>query len=124
MFGPDVDSRARMHALSRYPRESVGYVVGGVYHPQENVARDPTREFAVRPEAWGDDVRGVVHSHTNGNPAPGRDDMEAQVATGVPWGIGPSSIAPSSVNSQGRSSRNGANSLTSSGGRKPCGIRR
>lgn len=88
MFGSEVDAAARAHALAEYPREAVGYVVDGKYCPQQNAAPNPRDAFMVlpNPDKW-DLVQAVIHSHTNGNGAPGRADMAGQVASDVPWGL-------------------------------------
>lgn len=94
MFGPDVEAAAKAHARAEWPREAVGYVIGGVYVPQVNIAPHPTREFAVADDAWSDDVQAVVHSHAilgkmgvDERRAPSKSDMIAQMSAGVPFGI-------------------------------------
>lgn len=88
MFGPDVEIAAQNHALVEWPREAVGYVIGGTYVPQENIASDPVREFRVADSAWSDDVRAVIHSHTTSfDWLPSKADMQSQLSAGVPFGI-------------------------------------
>jgi len=90
MFGEAVESAARADALSRFPRESCGIVVGGAYHAIENVAADPGNHFEMPEGSWTyhPGIEAVIHSH---GPqyllAPSADDMRHQIATAVPWGI-------------------------------------
>ncbi len=93
MFGPEVEAAAAEHAVAEWPRESVGYVMGGAYVPQANIAADRVKEFLVADSAWSDDVQAVVHSHIcfgSVDPirrAPGKSDMLAQLSAAVPFGI-------------------------------------
>lgn len=88
MFGLVVDAAAREHALRSWPHESVGFVVGGSYCPQENIATDKVREFRVADSAWSDAVQAVIHSHTTSmSCAPGEADMRSQLSAAVPYGI-------------------------------------
>jgi len=81
------------HALEAYPRESCGLVVGGRYRRCRNVAPDGEGEFRIagaeQLAARRDgELQAVVHSHRPDQGAsPSRADMEAQMASGLPWGI-------------------------------------
>ncbi len=89
MFGPEVDTAARAHALAEFPRESCGIVVDGRYIPLPNIAKKPD-DFEVSAEAWvaHGTVQGVVHSHgPQFGLAPSANDMQHQISTNVPWGI-------------------------------------
>jgi proteasome lid subunit RPN8/RPN11 len=90
MFGPDVEAAARTHALAEHPKESCGLVVVNGYVPVANVAEDPERHFVMPDDAWTAHgrVQAVIHSHGADAPlAPSADDMQHQIATGVPWAI-------------------------------------
>ena len=94
MFGSDVAEAAKRHAISTWPKESVGYVIDGRYIGQPNISADPMREFIVDPAAWSPEVDAVIHSHpvhsfvAEIDPrAPSREDMASQRACSVPWGI-------------------------------------
>lgn len=101
MFGIDVSEAAREHALSEWPRECCGVVLGGVYHPVANMAADPLNAFEMPPAIWLDLApEAVIHSHDgstvkseNGRARPrhphhpSRADMQSQIAAGVPFGI-------------------------------------
>lgn len=96
---------AKKHAVTEYPKESCGIVVGDQYLPAINQAK-PIEEhvegdrdcncqlcsFVVDPNFYIDaekkgEVRAVLHSHPKGPLFPSQADMEGQVATNVPWGI-------------------------------------
>lgn len=90
MFGSDVEALARAHALAEHPKESCGLVVVNSYVPVANVAEDPERHFVMPADAWTAHgrVQAVIHSHGADAPlAPSADDMQHQIATGVPWAI-------------------------------------
>lgn len=88
MFGAEVEASSRAHALADWSRESVGYVIGGAYVPQENVAADPINTFRVADDAWSDGVQAVIHSHTTSlDRFPSKADMQSQISAGVPYGI-------------------------------------
>lgn len=88
MFGPDIENAAQDRALVEWPRECVGFVIGGAYVAQANIAADPIREFRVADDAWSDDVQAVVHSHTTSfDRSPSKADMQSQISAGVPFGI-------------------------------------
>lgn len=81
---------AKRHAMSEFPKEACGLVTASRgFVPCENFARDPINYFEINPSDWieNPDVLAVIHSHTNGNYAPGADDMRSQIATGCTWGV-------------------------------------
>jgi proteasome lid subunit RPN8/RPN11 len=88
IFGDAVEKAARSHALAAHPKESVGLVVNGEYVPVENIAADPTKDFAINKSLMlKPGLQAIIHSHPSGNHAPSKLDMEQQVATALPWGI-------------------------------------
>lgn len=91
MFGPAVDAAAKAHALAEYPNEAVGVVAGGAYLPQENLGINGDRRgfMRVRDGIFSEiEIQAVIHSHVQPSPrGPGKDDMESQISTDVPWGI-------------------------------------
>lgn len=90
MFSLDVIEAAKAHALAEFPRESVGFVVGGEYVPQINIAETPEEHFRVADSEYlqyAKDLQAVIHSHPDGPDHPSRHDMQQQIAMGVPWGI-------------------------------------
>lgn len=78
--------RARDHAIEEFPRESCGYMAGGVYQPMPNKSENGTEEFEMD---WplNVEVQAVIHSHPNLPKCPSAWDMEHQISTAVPWGI-------------------------------------
>lgn len=87
MFGEKVKQDATAHALAEFPKESVGFVIGGEYHPVENIHPTPTLEFQTPLKAWRDEIEAVIHSHTNGFDAPTAADIQGQIDTGKAWGL-------------------------------------
>lgn len=88
MFGPVVEHAAKVHALTAYPRESCGVVVGGSYVMCTNISDTPEKEFTIG-EGPFEDLQGVIHSHTGPGAAaaPSKADMVSQEHSDVPWGI-------------------------------------
>lgn len=89
---PDAVAAIKAHAIAEHPREACGFIVGGRYLPQRNIAPDPEpgrpREFEIAAGAWLEhEVQAVVHSHTNGQPWPSAADIAGQMAAAVPWGL-------------------------------------
>lgn len=81
------------HALSEYPKECCGLVVGDAYKPCRNVAPNPLRDFAIHPEDYADaedsgEITALVHSHPGSTAKPSQADLTACEAAGVPlWVI-------------------------------------
>lgn len=97
---PEIIAAAQAHAIRTFPLESCGIVTKtGGYVECENHARDPINAFEMNPTVWLThlDILGVIHSHTNGNYAPGEDDMTSQIATGVAWGVLVATVDSASV---------------------------
>lgn len=89
MFSEEITQAAKDHALSEFPKEAVGLVIDGCYHPQENIAENPEKDFRVKTfPLLG--LQAVIHSHPNTLKAvPSALDMQSQIETAVPWGIIP-----------------------------------
>jgi cell wall-associated NlpC family hydrolase len=89
LFAPEVDAAARDHAISEFPKESCGIVVGGAYLPIKNIAPTPERDFRMADDTWAAHVvEGVIHSHGQQEAlAPSANDMVHQISSNVPWGI-------------------------------------
>lgn len=92
LFGADAIRAAQAHARAEFPKESCGYIAGGVYVACENLADDPLTQFRLVDGAFADrldagEVQAVVHSHPNGNLFPSQADMLAQMETKVPFVI-------------------------------------
>ncbi len=99
----DAIEAAKRHARERYPEESCGYVVDGVYVPAKNVLNDPETHDSTDAhcqcrlcafQMGEDDVERcmlegelILHSHPNGPVYPSKADMAGQERTGLPWGI-------------------------------------
>lgn len=49
---PVVIAAAQAHAIASWPNEAVGFVIGGAYEPQVNVAIYGSETFAVADEAY------------------------------------------------------------------------
>lgn len=90
MFDLSVQLAAQQHARAQYPHEAVGFVIDGVYVPQENIADDPSKTFKVALECWplSQPLQAVIHSHID-TPiiTPSKEDMAGQIASAVPWGL-------------------------------------
>jgi len=92
MFSPEIIEAAKAHALREYPNESCGVILGDEYVECENISPTPKIAFAIARERELEFfssglLRGLIHSHTNGVPHPGKSDMEGQIASNIPWGI-------------------------------------
>ena len=87
MFGESVKAAALAHALDDFPKEAVGFVIGGEYVRVENIHPKPELEFETSLASWRDDIQAIIHSHTNGFDAPTASDIQGQIDTGKPWGL-------------------------------------
>ena len=77
MFDTQVIADAKRHALSEFPRESVGVVHQGKYVPMENTSANPEESFRL--EKYPQDAEAIIHSHTRTSSlAPSYDDMVSQ----------------------------------------------
>lgn len=72
-----------------YPAEGCGLIDrDGRWVPMANVAPNPAKAFRMLPgAAQAHGARAILHSHPNDWRCPSRTDMEAQAASGLPWGI-------------------------------------
>lgn len=90
LFPDAAIAAAKAHARAEFPKESCGFIAGGVYHPCTNEAGTPEEHFRIAPEAMlGHDIEAIVHSHPNGPIYPSAHDMRQQIVTDVPWIIVP-----------------------------------
>ena len=93
MFHPDAIREIKEHAERVYPEESCGIVSGGKYFECCNVHEDPLSHFEIHDEEYAiyeerdAGVDAIVHSHPDGFDCPTKDDMTAQIASAVSWGI-------------------------------------
>lgn len=77
------------HVKEQYPREACGVISDGVFIPVRNKHPQPKLAFILNP----DDLVGIhkvdayVHSHTDNNPYPSKEDMQSQIDQGVPFGL-------------------------------------
>lgn len=79
---------AKKHAEREFPKESVGFIINGVYEPQENLSENPHDEFLCK-FLIDSKIEAVIHSHPSGNSEPSADDMRGQMSMAIPWGIVP-----------------------------------
>jgi cell wall-associated NlpC family hydrolase len=87
-FGAEVDAAARAHALAAFPEEACGIVVNNTYVALTNIAENPRETFEIASEEMlRPGIQAIVHSHPNALAEPSAEDMEQQLATGLPWGI-------------------------------------
>lgn len=91
-FSQEVTDAALEHAKEMFPQEACGLVLSGKYVPSENRAEHPEADFSIAKEEVAaayksGKLEGVWHSHTQGQNAPSKRDMESQIAMGLPWGI-------------------------------------
>lgn len=91
-LGPAVLAAAKADARARYPQESCGFVASGQYISCENLAEKPEQDFKINDQRFdnaliGGKLTAVIHSHPGGPIFPTGNDMQQQVATGVPWFI-------------------------------------
>lgn len=90
------------YAMRLAPQEACALILAdGTLWAAKNIHPDPERFFTIEPEAWAapQEVVAVLHSHTPGPdvdkkgnlvaplPHPSADDMNSQIASGLPWGI-------------------------------------
>lgn len=97
MLLPDeILAAAKRHALSEFPKEACGLVVGNEYLPCENIAEEPEKDFLIdasvtEPLLIANKIQAVIHSHTFKQilerSTPSTADLRSQMATNVPWGI-------------------------------------
>lgn len=87
---------AKAHVVAEFPKEACGLIVNGAYIACENVAEDPTKDFAIESTVvaqymLNSTVEAIIHSHPfellNTRSTPSAADMRGQVSTNVPWGI-------------------------------------
>lgn len=84
------------HAKTCYPAECCGLIVGGVYHPCDNIAFDPYNHFEIDPSDFIKlskigDIQAIVHSHPNGTGELSEMDKIQMGLHGIDWvvcGIG------------------------------------
>lgn len=81
---PQIIKEAQQHALSEYPKESVGAIINGAYVPLINEATEPTSHFETKFDPL---FQALIHSHPDESPAPSAHDMCQQQATALPWAI-------------------------------------
>lgn len=104
-FAHEAVAAAKKDALKRYPEESCGAIIDGVYVPFANLAADPATHVKndpscgcrlcsfkmdnglLRDASDGKIIDAIIHSHPDGPHFPSQADMEAQINTDVPWGI-------------------------------------
>ena len=89
-----IAAAAKRHAASAAPEECIGFVIGGAYRAQHNIAFNPREQARANPDAvlnaQRDGLQAVIHSHPHPHPpCPSLADMRAQLAMGVPWAIVP-----------------------------------
>lgn len=85
----DFRLNAIKHAKTVYPEEACGLVVDGRYFPCQNIALDPTADFAINPADYAramftGTIEAVVHSHPAGTPV-SEQDRKACTQTKIPW---------------------------------------
>lgn len=92
-FEEDVLAAIRQHAIDEFPRECVGFVLPSGYVRVNNVSDDPENKFSISPEetamALDAGALALVHSHPDAEPSPSVHDQQAQIETGMTWGIVP-----------------------------------
>lgn len=91
-LGNDAIEAAKAHAIAEFPKESCGYITGGVYVACANKHKDPENFFTIRSKRYDrlyaeGAVSAVVHSHPNGPLSPSHMDMVQQDAADLPWVI-------------------------------------
>jgi proteasome lid subunit RPN8/RPN11 len=89
IVSPDVIAAIQAHAIAEFPREACGLITPDGFEQRPNIHPDPERFFrcAADDELRAGRLLGVVHSHTNGNPAPSSQDIAQQIALDVPFGL-------------------------------------
>lgn len=93
-FAREEIEKAKAHAVSCWPKESCGLIVGGLYVECENVSLDPENSFVMKASCIvdaGSALQAVIHSHPRGGRSPTAMDMRAQLDTGCIFGIIPCS---------------------------------
>jgi cell wall-associated NlpC family hydrolase len=82
---------AKAHAVEEHPKESCGIIVDSIYHPCNNIAEEPEKDFRIHHSTYMKHERMgkidcVIHSH-NDYSAASQSDMVHQISSGVPWGV-------------------------------------
>lgn len=78
------------HAKDEYPKEACGLVVGGEYHPCENISTQGADAFQISGERWAEledigPIEAVFHSHPDWVSTPSEADRASCEGSGVPW---------------------------------------
>lgn len=88
-----VDEAVR-YCQTKLPEEAIVAVYGGEVIPLTNVSADPVHFFNVAPAEYGALVAAkgkfpdaVIHSHSQGQATPSREDMISQKESNIPYGI-------------------------------------
>jgi len=88
---PLIIEAIKKDARARYPEEACGVIVANQYVPCPNIAANPKETFKIDPALFPLDGswQAVVHSHPDPNKGlePSIEDMQAQLSTGLPWGL-------------------------------------
>lgn len=97
MFPKEVIDQFKAHAITAFPDEACGLIVGEsavncIFVACRNVAEKSVEDFKISGEdyleaAQQGEVLAVMHTHVNSKDYPSGLDMENQMKTGVPWGI-------------------------------------
>lgn len=87
-----VPVEAVRQAISEYPNEMCGVVVGGEYIPCRNISDNPTFHFVVHNDDYQaalvkGPVEAVIHSHCDHTSAPSEADLQGCAESDVPWAI-------------------------------------
>lgn len=87
-------NKIKKHMEKEYPNEGCGVIVGKTFHPCENTAEDPSKEFLIKKEVMAKFIImgkkiSVVHSHVNCEAIPSKSDQLNQIAINCVWGIFP-----------------------------------
>ena len=80
------------------PLERVAWMdAGGELFEVENIHAAPENSWSISPSDWRQVIASavlLVHSHPNGSQIPSRQDLETQIAMGIPWAICPRGADP------------------------------
>lgn len=81
-----------MAAVAGFPEEICGLVVKGEFILCKNIAKDKNISFLLHHKDYAvwtvtNSIGACLHSHTNGDNFPSKEDMKGQLRMGKPWGI-------------------------------------
>ncbi len=88
-FEKHIVSQAEIHAKSKYPEESCGFILEDRFEPIENIAADKIKNFRINENDYikfNGQIKAIVHSHADYSHL-SEQDMRSQIRSALPWGV-------------------------------------